>query len=89
MDYKEFYKDDDRVDFETGRISINWYAEDVDAVAYDNGYVFEPALTEDEKMDVLLHVLRKHDANEGVTWNTLDFWLTELYGDRIKKRERA
>ena len=41
----------------------------------------------DEKMNVLLYTLKWHDATCGVTWDTLDIWLNELYGDRMKKNE--
>lgn len=36
----------------------------------------------------VLHEVKKHfDANEGVSWNTLDCWVEELYGDKYKYNE--
>ena len=85
-DLTSSFQEDDRVDFEKGCISLQWHIEDVEAVEEQN-YVFEPELMRDEKMNVLLYTLKWHDATCGVTWDTLDIWLNELYGDRMKKNE--
>lgn len=64
-------------------ISIKWTVDDVLGMAHDSGiYTFEPKITRQEAAHVLHEVERHHDANEGVSWSTLDFWLNELYGNR-------
>ena len=70
----------------TREINIKWTVEDVDAVIRDRELVFEPELTDVEKGDVLENVLNHHDANEGITWNTIAFWIEELYGGRHKEK---
>lgn len=47
-------------------ISIIWGIVDVKEVA--------PDISDDDAMDVLMKVDDKHDANNGVTWETLKFW---------------
>lgn len=86
-DFANLFRGDDRADFKNGTISISWSVGDVDCVIEDKGYVFEPELTKKEKMNVLLHVLRYHDATVGINWDVLDSWLTHLYGDRMKEKK--
>lgn len=58
---------------EKTQIAIIWSIEDVQGIS--------PSLTNEEAMNVLANVKRKHDCNLGVTWDTLEFWIDELYPD--------
>ena len=53
------------------QVAIIWSVEDVQSV--------RPDLTNDQAMDVLEMVERKHDATIGITWDTLEIWADELY----------
>jgi hypothetical protein len=53
-------------------IAIVWCIADVKAV--------RPDLSEDQCWEVLQEVWRKHDANHGVTWQTIEDAADRLYG---------
>ena len=55
------------------KIAITWSIEDVICLAEEDGL----EITDDEALDVLHSCLHKHDANEGINWNTLRNWLIE------------
>ena len=57
---------------EMGLGVIIWSIEDVQAVA--------PNLTDDQAMIVLKDAIRHMDANEGVNWETLRFYVTQHFG---------
>lgn len=44
---------------------------------------FEPKLTEQEKARVLYEAERRHDANVGINWDVLAYWIADLYAYRI------
>ena len=52
------------------QIAIIWNIDDVKGRA--------PDLTDDECRQVLELVERKHDANIGVNWDVLDYWIAEV-----------
>lgn len=52
-------------------IAIRWGSEDVQEV--------RPDLTTDQAQEVLQRVLRCHDCNYGVTWDTLEIVADELF----------
>ena len=56
---------------ETNSIAIIWEIDDVKSV--------RPDLTNDECMEVLDYVDRKHDASLGITWETLECHSDYLY----------
>ncbi len=58
---------------QSSQIAIVWSIEDVKAV--------RPDLTDDQAWEVLQHVERRHDANLGVSWDTLDSAAHSLFGD--------
>ena len=58
---------------ERREIAIIWSIEDVTEV--------RPDLSEDQAWEVLQLVRRKHDANSGVTWLTLEYAADTLFGD--------
>ena len=41
-------------------------------------------LTLDECKEVLARCLRRHDANHGITWDTLDFHISDIIEERNK-----
>ena len=62
-------------------ISILWNVEDVQTQAKVN----QLKLTKDECREVLDACLDGHDANFGISWDTLDFHINNMFGDRIGK----
>ena len=68
---------------EDGWVAIKWTIEDVDTVIQDYGFHFEPALTQDEKMNALEQVVKYHNAAEGICWSTIANWLKHMYGNRL------
>ena len=55
-------------------ISINWDIDDVKGVASDRNL----QLTDDHCLDVLDYIESNHDANIGVSWNSIHFALDSL-----------
>ncbi len=58
-------------------ISIVWSLEDVESRAKDNGYT----LKDGEAMKVLTLLKEKHDCNLGITWDTVDDYLSYIVPD--------
>jgi hypothetical protein len=58
---------------ERKQIALLWGIEDVQAVS--------PDLSDDQAWDVLREVDRKHDAELGVNWLTLECFAESLFGD--------
>jgi hypothetical protein len=52
-------------------VAIVWAVEDVIGE--------RPHITPKQAMDVLENCIRKHDADMGITWETIRFWADELY----------
>ena len=52
-------------------ISIIWTTENVLHQAKEKGV----KLTEDEADEILLHMERKHDADIGISWTTIDVYI--------------
>ena len=52
------------------KIAVTWEIQDVDAVLIEDGYD-EKYLSRDGKINVLARVFDHHDAEYGVSWNTL------------------
>ena len=67
------------------QIGIIWGVDDIDAIISDKKYTFRPKLTENEKFAVLKEAERHNDATMGITWDTLEWYLEDMYEDRIKK----
>ena len=55
-------------------ISIIWTTEDVLHQAKEKGV----KLTEDEANEILLQMERKHDADVGINWETIDDYIEGL-----------
>ena len=59
-------------------ISIIWSTEDVLHQAKEKGV----NLTEDEANEILLQMERKHDADIGISWSTIDVYIDDLVDER-------
>ena len=59
-------------------ISITWSTEDVLHQAKEKGV----KLTEDEANEILLQMERKHDADIGISWTTIDVYIDDLVDAR-------
>ena len=59
-------------------IHIGWSTEDVLHQAKKKGV----KLTEDEANEILLHMERKHDADIGISWGTIDVYIDDLVDER-------
>jgi hypothetical protein len=53
-----------------------WHISDVQGLDDD--------LTEDECRDVLAMVDRKHDANIGINWDFIEYWIEQIIDEREK-----
>jgi hypothetical protein len=67
------------IDVDKTTIAICWGVEDVKRQAIVRGL----KLTKKECQRVLEMVLQTHDATLGVSWDTLDDVIINLFGDRI------
>jgi len=59
-------------------ISIIWSTEDVLHQAKEKGV----KLTEDEANEILLQMERKHDADIGISWQTINDYIDDLVEGR-------
>ena len=59
-------------------ISIIWSTEDVLHQAKQK----DVQLTEDEANQILLQMERKHDADIGISWETIDVYIDDLVDSR-------
>jgi hypothetical protein len=53
-----------------GSISITWNIEDVQSL--------EPNFSDEQAIEVLELALDNHDANQGINWTVLEFWIEQL-----------
>ena len=60
-------------------IEIVWSTEDVQEV--------RPDLDEEQAYQVLLLAERRHDANDGISWQTLEIWADYLYPETCEDEE--
>tara|TARA_R110002020_G_scaffold138105_1_gene307898 strand:- start:180 stop:422 length:243 start_codon:yes stop_codon:yes gene_type:complete len=71
-------------------ISIEWCTDDVLERVHDRNInrlsddIPKEKLTLDECKEVLARCLRRHDANHGITWDTLDFHISDIIEERNK-----
>jgi hypothetical protein len=61
------------------KIAVIWSIEDVQHV--------RPDLTDDQAWQVLLEVDRRHDAEHGINWQTLEYVAEDLFGDAPETNE--
>ena len=62
-------------------IKITWSIEDVLQQAENDGI----EITREEAGDVLELLLKNHDASNGISWDTLDYYIGEVISERVKK----
>ena len=53
-----------------GSITITWNIEDVQSL--------DPNISDDQAIEVLELALDNHDANVGVNWDVLEFWMSQV-----------
>jgi len=53
-----------------GSISIIWNIEDVKSL--------EPNMSDEQAIEVLELALDNHDANEGINWTVLEYWISHI-----------
>ena len=53
-----------------GSISITWTIEDVQSL--------EPGMSDELATEVLELALDNHDANNGINWSVLEFWISQV-----------
>mgnify|MGYP003982605455 CR=1 FL=1 len=53
-----------------GSISITWNIEDVQSL--------EPGMSDELALEVLELALDNHDANVGINWSVLEFWISQI-----------
>jgi hypothetical protein len=53
-----------------GSISVTWNIEDVQSL--------DPNISDDQAIEVLELALDNHDANTGINWDVLEFWITQI-----------
>ena len=60
------------------KIDLTWHVEDVLSMPE----AVEASLTLEEGRSVLSAVLMKHDCDQGVSWETLRYWIQEVINER-------
>jgi hypothetical protein len=60
-------------------IAILWSAEDVMSIAEEN---YDTTLSEVELKTVLYNLRRRFDAEIGINWDVIDFWVSEVISER-------
>ena len=68
---------------ETNSIAIIWEIDDVRRVIED--YKMSINLSDEECLDVLSYIDRKHDAEFGVNWDTIFYTIEYLFEEKLKK----
>ena len=58
---------------------IIWTTADIIGAALDRGITITPALAR----KILETAVREHDANEGINWGVLNFWIDEQQAGRL------
>jgi len=53
-----------------GSISITWNIEDVKSLDSD--------ISDEQAIEVLEYALDNHDANEGINWTVLEYWISHI-----------
>ena len=74
-DYKAMYKALEQEFEQYKRESIKWSVEDFTMLEKEGWQI-----TEEQAQEALEHMVRKHDCNNGITWETVDYFY-ELYGE--------
>lgn len=81
MKISEYQQGLERLDADPECISIDWCLQDV----METDLAKELDLTEAEGKQVLSMLKHKHDCNIGITWETIDIWITYVASERKPK----
>ncbi len=71
---------------ETNSIVIIWEVEDVRNVIEQNDLPLE--LDDDQCMEVLGYVESNHDANFGISWDSIYYTILDMYQDELKEANK-
>jgi hypothetical protein len=63
-----------------GYLRVLWHKDDILKVAEEN----EVTLTDDEVYDIITDLEQNHDANYGLSWDTINDVLTNVINNRNK-----
>jgi hypothetical protein len=74
---------------ESNSIAIIWTIEDVRQVIgnYGNLEFLNDVMSDDDCLDILGIIESNHDANYGISWDTIFYTLHDEYADEIKENE--
>ena len=78
----KIHHDEDVINKENS-ISIKWCIKDIRYAMDDREDKVD--ISDEECMDILSMIERKHDANIGITWDTIDYYLDEFIQDKLTK----
>ena len=72
-------------------IAIIWCIDDVRQVIDSNESIsfLSDIVTDDDCMNVLHQVHDNHDANYGISWDSIYYVLMDFYDEEIKKEEES
>ncbi|MBX3709454.1 MAG: hypothetical protein KF702_06845 [Gammaproteobacteria bacterium] len=68
-----------RQDAITEEIAITWHIEDVQSI--------RPDLTDEQASDVLIHLKKNHDANDGINWYIIEIVADILFPSSAEHTE--
>jgi len=75
----KIHHDEDVINKENS-ISIGWCIKDIRYAMNDREDKVD--ISDEECMDILSMIERRHDANIGITWDTIDYYLDEFIQDK-------
>lgn len=73
---------------ESNSIAIIWCIDDVRKVIDDYDTFSCLDLTDEDCLDILYSLENNHDANYGISWDTIYYTLCEEYAQEIKEAEK-
>lgn len=64
-------------------VSFEWGIPDVRKVIKDRGIRFKEELNDEECFKVLQLAVMRHDHNEGINYDVIEFWIFTMFRSRI------
>lgn len=80
-----FYTSTKQINERDKTVSVTYDVEDVRCVIRDKHIKTIKELTDDDCFEVLKHCRNNHDMEYGITWDTLAYWVRELFGAQCEK----
>jgi hypothetical protein len=77
--YKQLYHDLLKEFEQYKKQSISWSVLDFTTLSKDGWEI-----TDEQAQDALEHMINKHDCNNGITWETVDYFY-EMYGTEVEE----